>query len=662
MVVILGHRIWQDRYAGSREVLGMSVTVNGEAGEVVGVMPEGFEFPLLQEVWVPLRLDALALPRGEGQYLDVYGRLRPGVGIDEAMAELAGIAQQLAAEHPDTNEGVVPVVRPYTDRFVGDDVSGLLYTMLATVALVLLIACANVANLLLARAAVRSRDVAIRTAMGANRWRVVGQLMAEAFVLAVVGAALGTAIAWVGIGLFDRAVQPTDPPFWLDFKLDGPILLFVVATTGLAALVSGALPAWRASATDVNAVLKDESRGSSSLQLGRLSRALVVAEVAMSVALLVASGLMVKSVVTLGRLDYGFPTDDVFTARIALFEGRYPSAEDRQRVWDELETRAQAMPGVRSAALIDRLPGLGGNGGPVAIDGASYGTERDLPAARWARVTSAFFETFEVSVLEGRALTALDTRDAPPVVVVNESFARRHFPDGPVVGRRLRMGGLESAEPWRDIVGVVPDLRLEGVGDIDAPAADGFYVPLAQDDSRFLSLAVRGAGSPMAFAGPVRELVMAVDSDTPIYFVRTLQSAIDEGLWFYRVFGALFAAFGAAALFMASVGLFGVMSFSVSRRVPEMGIRMALGAEAAQVRGLVLKQGMRQLALGMLIGTALAVLVARGLQMLVYGSRPWDPATYGLVFALLTLTGLAATLVPALRATKVDPVHALRAE
>jgi ABC-type antimicrobial peptide transport system permease subunit len=200
------------------------------------------------------------------------------------------------------------------------------------------------------------------------------------------------------------------------------------------------------------------------------------------------------------------------------------------------------------------------------------------------------------------------------------------------------------------------------VGDIDAPAADGFYVPLAQDDSRFLSLAVRGAGSPMAFAGPVRELVMAVDSDTPIYFVRTLQSAIDEGLWFYRVFGALFAAFGAAALFMASVGLFGVMSFSVSRRVPEMGIRMALGAEAAQVRFLVLRQGMRQLALGMLLGTGLAVLVARGLQMVVYGSRPWDPATYGLVFALLTLTGLAATLVPALRATRVDPVHALRAE
>jgi putative ABC transport system permease protein len=662
MVAILGYRVWQERYGGSRDVLGMAVTVNGEPGEIVGVMPEDFRFPVLQEVWVPLRLDALALPRGEGTQLSLFGRLREGVTVDAAMVEFTGIARQLEAEHPETNEGVVPVIRPYTDQFIGDDVARLLYTMLATVALVLLIACANVANLLLARAAVRTRDVAIRTAMGASRWRVVVQLMAEALVLAAVGAALGTAIAWVGIGLFDRAVQPTDPPFWLEFKLDGPIVLFVVVVTGVAALVSGALPAVRASATDVNTVLKDESRGSSSLQLGRLSRGLVVAEVAMSVALLVASGLMVKSVVTLGQLDYGFPTQDVFTARIGLFEGRYPAAEDRQRVWDEIEARAAELSGVRSAALVDVLPGLGGNGGRVALEGVTYTADRDLPTARWARVTPGFFETFEVAVLQGRAFTTQDTRSALQVAVVNESFVRRHFPDGQALGRRVRVGGLESPAPWREIVGVVPDLRLEGVGNTDAPPPDGFYIPLAQDDSRFVSLALRGAGAPLALSAPVRDLVAGVDADTPIYFVRTLQAAIDENLWFYRVFGGLFAAFGVAALFLASVGLFGVMSFSVSRRVPEMGIRMALGAEAGQVRGLVLRQGMRQMALGMLLGTGLAVLVARGLQMVVYGSRPWDPATYATVFALLTLTGLAATLVPALRATRVDPVQALRSE
>jgi predicted permease len=662
VVAILGHRIWQERYNGSPDVLGTAVTVNGEPGEIVGVMPEGFEFPLRQEVWVPLRLDAVALPRGRGQHLNLFGRLREGVTIDAAMVEFTGLAGQLAAEHPETNEGVLPVIRPYTDQYIGDDVSGLLYTMLATVTLVLLIACANVANLLLARAAVRTRDVAIRTAMGASRWRVVVQLMSEALVLALVGAALGTAIAWVGIGLFDRAVQPTNPPFWLDFRLDGPILLFVVAVTGVAALVSGALPALRASGTDVNSVLKDESRGSSSLQLGRLSRGLVVAEVAMSVALLVASGLMVKSVVTLGRMDYGFPTEDVFTARVALFEGRYPTADDRQRVWHEIEERAAALPGVRAVTMTDALPGLGSNGGRVALDGVSYGSESELPSARWARVSPSFFAAFEADISRGRGFTDQDTRDASPVTVVNESFAARHFAGGDALGRRIRTGGLDSDEPWREIVGVVPDLALEGVGDADPPPPDGYYVPLAQHDARFMSLALRATANPLALTAPVRDLVVSVDSDTPIYFVQTLQAAIDENLWFYRVFGSLFAAFGVAALFLASIGLFGVMSFSVSRRTPEMGIRMALGAEARQVRGLILRQGMRQIAIGMLLGTGLALLVARGLEMVVYGSQPWDPATYAIVFALLVLTGLAATLVPALRATRVDPVQALRSE
>ena len=662
LVLMLGHRVWQERFGGSPDVLGSTVTVNGEAAEVVGVMPEGFEFPFAQEVWVPLRLDALALPRGQGQGLSLYGRLREGVTADQASAEFAGVAAQLEAEYPSTNQGIVPVVRPYESQFIGDDVARLLYTMLATVGLVLLIACANVANLLLARAAVRTRDVAIRTAMGASRWRVVVQLMAEAFVLAAVGAALGAALAWVGIGMFDRAVEPTDPPFWLDFRLDGPIVAFVVAATGLAALVSGALPAVRASATDVNSVLKDESRGSSSLSLGRLSRGLVVAEVAMSVALLVASGLMIKSVLTLRDLDYGFPTHDVFTARVALFEERYPTPDDRQRVWDEIERRARELPGVRAAAIVDALPGLGSNGGRVAIEGESYAADRDLPPTRWVRVSPGFFETFEVDVLAGRPFDERDVRDAPQVAIVNESFVRRHFADGQALGRRVRLGDLRSEASWREIVGVVPDMRLEGVGNTDPPPPDGVYLPVAQDDSRFLSITLVGSGAPLSYAEPVRDLVSAVDADTPIYFVRTLQAAIDEGLWFYRIFGGLFAAFGAAALFLASVGLFGVMSFSVSRRAPEMGIRMALGAQAAQVRRLVLGQSMRQMALGMALGAGLAVLVARGLQMVVYGARPWDPATYALVFLVLAATGLVATAVPAMRATRVDPVEALRSE
>lgn len=660
MVAVLGYRVWQDRFGGSRDVLGEVVSINGRSGEVIGVMAEGFAFPEVEEVWVPLQSDP-STERSSGQQLQVFGRLAEGVSIDQAMQEFTGIAERIAQQHPETNEGVVPIIGPYTEEFIGQEERALLYTMLATVMMVLFIACANVANLLLARAAIRTRDVAIRTAMGASRWRVIVQLMAEAVVLAVVGALLGTTIAWVGIGMFARAIEATDPPFWLEFRLDAPILGFVILAAGVAALVSGAIPAVRASSTDVNGILKDESRGSSSLHIGRLSRWLVVAEVAMSVALLVASGLMVKSVVRLNDLDYGYPTDNVFTARIGLFEESYPDPAARQRVWDEVLARAQALPGVQSAALMSSAPGTGSNGNLVQIDGETYTADRDVPSARFALVSPEFFDTFEAGALQGRLFTSLDGPDAALVTVVNQSFVERFFPDGQAVGRRIKPGRLDPTAPWLEIVGVVPDLGLASVGDpVEESPPHGFYLPLAQADSRFLTLAARTDGAPLTLTGPVRDLVAAIDGDTPIYFVETLQSAIDRSLWFYGIFGGLFAAFGVAALFLASVGLYGVMSFSVSRRIQEMGIRMALGAGARDVLRLVLRQGLGQIAMGMVIGSGLAVLVARGLAIVIYDAAPWDPGTYLVVFGVLALTGFLASWVPARRATRVHPMEALR--
>jgi predicted permease len=534
--------------------------------------------------------------------------------------------------------------------------------MLATVILVLLIACANVANLLLARAAVRTRDLAIRVALGASRRRVVLQLLGESLVLAAGGAVLGTGLAWVGIELFDRAVTPTDPPFWLLFRLDAPILGFVIAIAGVAALMSGGIPALRASSTDLNSVLKDESRGSSSLHIGRLSRGLVVAEVAMSVAILVASGLMIRSVVQLQRMSLPFPVDDVFTARIAVFENRYPDAAARTRFWEDVEERTRAIPGVQSAAIMSQLPGLGTGMSQLALDGVSYSRPEDLPEANSATVSPGFFDVFEVTPSQGRLFTQLDAREAAPVAIVNESFVRQYFTDGRALGRLIRMGGLESTGAWREVVGVVPDLNMEGVGDPQPDPPAGVYLPLAQANVGFGSLAARTQSPPLAITGEVRDRVAAVDADTPIYFVATLRERIDEDLWFYSVFGTLFAVFGAAALFMASVGLYGVMSFSVSRRVLEMGIRMALGAQGAQVRRLVVLQGMLQIGLGLLLGTGLAVVVARGLRVLLLDAEPWDPGTYALVFAVLALTGFMASAIPAQRATRVDPSTALRSD
>ena len=663
-VVILGYRVWQDRYGGSHDVLGLPVTINGEPGEIIGVMPEDFEFPVLQEVWVPLRLDHRTLERGTGTTVEVFGNLVEGTSLDAAAIEFAGITSQLASEFAETNEGVTAVIKPYTEEFIGNEERGILYSMLFTVVLVLVIACANVANLLLARAAVRTRDLAIRSAMGADRWRVIFQMLSEAVVLAVVGAALGIGIAWVGITSFDRAVSATDPPFWLDFRLDLPILLFVMAITMIAALVAGIIPAVKASSADLNTVLKDESRGSSGMQIGRLTRVLVVGEIAMSMALLVASGLMVKGVVTLENEEYVIPTENIFTARVGVFEERFPDPASRYRFWEEVEQRVAQLPGVEAAGLTGSLPLVGSFGARVSIDGESYEADRDVPLARFAAVTPGFRETFDVDVLQGRWLERTDGLDDPFVVVVNEAFVARHYPDGQPLGRRVRLGGLESDDPWREIVGVVPNHRMEGVGDpgneeIDQP---GFYLPLAQYDLRFVSIAARVDGEPLQISADVRDAVGAVDADTPIYFVQTLEQAMEQNLWFYRIFGNLFLSFGLAALFLASVGLYGVMSFSVSHRVSEMGVRMALGAKASQVTALIIRQGLGQIALGLVFGTGLAVFIARGLTMLLYQVEPYDPTTYVGVFVLLVLTGLGASAVPAMRATKVDPMVALSAE
>ncbi|MDH3424029.1 MAG: ABC transporter permease, partial [Gemmatimonadota bacterium] len=522
-VVLLGYRVWQERYGGTPDVLGRTVTVNGEVGEIIGVMPENFEFPVLQEVWVPLRLDHVALARSTGQWLSVFGKLVEGVSLDAAMTEFAGITELLGREFPETNEGVAAVIKPYTDEFIGQEERGVLYTMLFTVVLVLVIACANVANLLLARAAGRTRDLAIRSAMGADRRRVIMQMLSEAFVLAAVGAVLGTAIAYVGITLFDRAVSVTDPPFWLDFRLDGPILAFVAAIATVAALVAGFVPALKASGANFNDVLKDESRGSSGMQIGRLSRALVIGEIGMSMGLLFASGLMVKGVVTLSTEEYAIPTEGIFTARVGVFEQRFPDPESRYRFWEDIERRVMALPGVRAASLTSALPLTGVWQTRFAMDGESYDADRDLPDARYAMVTPGFRETFDVDVLQGRWIERTDGMDAPEVAVVNERFVERYVPDGQPLGKRVRLGGLESSQPWREIVGVVPNHRMEGVGNTDTGVLDapGIYIPLAQYDLQFLSIAARVDRDPLELSMAVRDAVGSADPDTPIYFVQT---------------------------------------------------------------------------------------------------------------------------------------------
>lgn len=658
-VMLLSHATWRDRFGADPDIVGRVVRANAKPTTIVGVMPEGFAFPSSEQLWLPLAIDAASLQRGEGQWVNVFGRLRDDVTVDEAGAEMAAIAQRLATAYPETNEGISTRVEPYIKGFLGDEPVTMLFTMLGAVFMVLLIACANVANLLISRAAARSREVGIRSAMGASRIRVVRQFLTESLILSLAGAALGLMIAMAGIRLFNNAIAPTDPPFWIDIRLDSGVLLFVLAITALSTFLSGAIPAWQAARANVADVLKDESRGGSSFRLGRISRALVITEIALSAGLLVGAGLIIKSVTKLRTVDFPFATEQVFTARIGLPEAGYADAAAQQQFFEQLMPRLQQLPGTEGAGLIQALPALGAPTSRFAVEGASYTEDRDYPSARSILASPGAFEALDVELRQGRAFTAQDRAGGLPVAIVNEEFVRRYFADADPTGRRIRLGASESTEEWRTIVGVVPDMYAGGLsGDSDQQAV---YIPVAQGGARFMSVVARvRGGDPMLLSQNVRDAVLAVDADLPIYFVETLQKAINDNNWFYMVFGSLFMVFGGAALFLAAVGLYGVMSTSVRQRTREMGVRMALGAQVRDVRGLVMKQGLFQLAIGLLLGLALAVGVSSLLQMLLFEVNPRDPTIFVAIGAVLTLTAATACLIPAVRATRVDPMHALR--
>ncbi len=659
-VVLLSYATWRDHFALAEDVLGRGLRVNGEPMTVVGVMPEHFLFPVDQELWAPLRLDALTLPRGEGNMLEVFGRLRDGVTYDQALQDINTIASRLAIDYPETNEGVSAKIQPFTHEFVGDEAKGLLLTMLGAVFLVLIIACANVANLLLSRAALRGKEVAVRTAHGASRSRVIRQMLVEALVLALAGGAVGLVIAMVGIRAFNSAITIAEPPYWMQFGLMPPVLLFVGGVVLFAALVAGITPAIQASGTDVNAILKDESRGSSGLRMGRLTRWLVTLEIALSVGLLSVAGLMTKSITKLRNADFGFDGAAVYTGRVGLFETTHPDPESRLQFFDALLAEVQSMPEAESAALTTSLPGLGACCWRFAPEGQSFDRDQDYPLTARAAVSPGFFETFGIELRQGRGIEAQDGPEDLPVAVVNQQFEADFFPEG-AVGQRIRLGTSETEEPWRTIVGVAENAYMGGVGN-DVPNRAGVYIPATQTDQRFISLAVRGRGDPAGLAGPLRDAVARVDRDTPMYFPATMDEAMARSTWFYNIFGSLFMVFGAAALFLATIGLYGVMSFAVSRRTQEVGIRMALGAQPGDVVRMILRQGFGQIVIGVAIGLVLAFFLAKLLVIILFEVSPTDPLIYGAIVLILTVTGLAASVVPARRASRVDPMVAFRYE
>jgi predicted permease len=650
-VALIGHRLWLTLFKSDPNVAGTSVRINGTPATIVGVMPPKFGFPEAEEVWLPA---AVTLPakRGEGTRFRTIGRLRDGVGVASAHAEISGISGQLATAYPENKETIARVA-PFMDESIPAQISTTFYAMLTAVLGVMLIACVNVTNLQLARAAERAKEFAIRTALGSGRWRILRQSLAEGLVLSAIGALLGLAIAQYGVTYFMGAIADTQPPFWIDVRLNLTVLAFVTAITVVAALISSVAPGLRVSRADAHVVLKDDTRGATSLRMGRFGRWLVVVEVTVSCVLLVVSGLMIRSIMTTSRLDYAFATRDVFFGQVTLDGTAYPDAASRGRLIGQLEERLAGAPGIRRAALATSIPGVTFNQ-TLSLEGETYGTPEDQPRAAPITATAGYFEALGVTLSQGRPFTPADAAGATPVAIVDEAFATRYLAGGPVLGRRLK---FDAKDPYMTIVGVVPDLAHRQQPN---QVVETVYMPLAQRPQQSFVILARTGSDPLAVTPAVRSAVKAVSPETPVARPNSLAGELWRRGWAFRLFGGLFLTFGAAALVLAAAGLYGVMAFTVRRRTQEIGVRMALGASRQRMLRMVLWQGCWRVGVGVALGLFPGYYLGTQMQALLSNTSPTDPAVYVTTAVTLFFAGGLASLVPALRASSVDPLTALR--
>jgi putative ABC transport system permease protein len=651
-VVMIGEGFWAQRFGSDPAVVGRVLTLGGEPHEIIGIVPAGFR-PLVMaeaELWRPMRLN-LATPSRGSVVLRVVARLPEGVTLDQARARITALAQRLQTEHPRFNEQVGFTLQPLHERVVGNVRPGLL-ALLGGVAFVLLIACANVANLLLARGSARTREIAVRAALGASRWRVMRQLMTESLVLAALGGAAGLVVAlWAVDGLVSMA--PAGTPRLSEISVDPAMFTFAALLTVLTGVLFGAAPALQQSRVALTQSLKDGGRGATGSG-HRVRRTLITAEVALAMVLLTGGALLVQTFARLQGAELGFRTDGILFGSVNPPAASYPTRETYTRLYDELLERASAIPGVRRAALSSVLPlNPGDSDMGVQIEGRPEPTSAADATVTWYREVSAgYFDAIGMGIARGRAFEA---GDALPSVVINETFARRHFPGEDPLGRRLRWD-LEA--PWFTIVGIVADGRFAGARE---PTRVEMFIPYWQYAERGMTVVL--AGDNAAQFGPaLREVVTSIDPNLPVAVMRTMDDVLRERLGEPRFLATLSGAFAGLALLLAAIGIYGVMAYTVSQRTTEIGVRMALGATIGGVFRLVVGDGLRVAALGVAVGIALAILAARGMATLLYGIEPTHPLTLTLTAAGLLAVAVAASILPAWRASRVDPMVALRAE
>jgi putative ABC transport system permease protein len=668
-VVILGYSIWQNRYGSDPNILGRSLRLNGEPATIIGVMPEGMRFPTRADLWAPF-IPGADQERRASRPLSVFGRLRDGASRAEAQAELDGIAGRLAALYPDTNKELTrAVVETFNDRFNGGQIRLVFLSLMGSVGFVLLIACANVANLLLSRSVHRSREVAVRVAMGASRWRVVRQLLVESILLGFVGGALGLLLALGGVRLFDAAVADVQKPYWIKFTMDWVVFGFLAAICVVTGILFGLAPALQVSRTNVNEVLKEGGRSNAGGRRGRwLSSVMVVGELALTIVLLVGAGLMARSFFKLYSIDIGIATDHLMSMRLQLPGAKYRTPEARRDFFDRLVPRLAAIPGAEAVSITTSVPPQGSGSRDVEVEGRPTPQGAERPTAAVVVISPTFFETVGVQLQRGRAFSETDGAPGSEAVIINQRFASRFFPGEDPIGKRIRFPPRPAApgQPappvpvWRAIVGVSPSIRHSSPE--DAEAAPVAYAPLRQEAPGGAALLIRSRLEPGVVMSAVRREVQAIDQDQPVFTVLTLNQMLARGRAPYRIFGSLFAILAVIALVLSSVGLYAVMAYSVTQRTQEIGVRMALGAASQQVSWLILRRGLVQLAIGLLLGVAGALGISRILRPLLVQITPTDPTTFAIITTLLTVVALVACVIPTLRATRLDPLAALRVD
>jgi predicted permease len=660
-VVVLSERLWRKRFGAAGDLVGKTTTLDKQVFTVAGILPADFQFPFQNppaDLWIPVQQDTQLkslIPRRGGHYLSSIARLKPGVTVGEAETELAGINERLAKQYPAENAGWGIRIAPLQHELVGDVQLGLL-VLLSAVALVLLIACANVANLLLARATSRSRELAVRAALGAGRKRIVRQLLTESLLLGGMGGSLGAASAWWAVrGLVQ--LLPDDLPRIHAIQVDGWVLGFTLLLSVLVSLVFGLAPAIQATSVNLVTGLKEGARGNSEGSGKRLRGVLIVSEVALAVVLLTGAGLLVRSFLELQNVSPGFRVNGILTAAVVLPQSQYTKPEEWARYSEQAVERIKTIHGVTSAAVVMGLP-MSGNRVNLAfeIDGRPQAPEERV-SANFASVSREYFPLFGIPLLRGRVFDDRDTAASQKIAIISEAFARRYFPNEEALGKHLNFGFPERAS--REIVGVVGDVKHVS---LDAPVEPEMYSPFEQNPVWGMNFVVRTAGDPAALASAVRESIQEADKDLPVVDVQPMTVYLRDSMAQPRFRTLLLGLFGVVALVLAAVGIYGVISYSVAQRTQEIGLRMALGADPAQVLGLVVGQGMKLVLVGLAAGVAGAFGLTRLFSSLLFGITAGDPLTYfGAVFVLIVVS-LLACYIPARRAMSVDPLVALRYE